>query len=92
MTSFDVTKHTPYDYEPNCQICHHSADECICPQCDVCGEAGNPSCINTHMSWKQWGHFFFQITEKEREQEIQRLKKEEELLDSLDNWATDLLL
>ena len=45
----------PPDDEEPCWICHKY--ECDCPVCDVCGEAGNPECINTHMPWRRWKIF-----------------------------------
>lgn len=40
----------PPDEDPICQVCHgnYDADECICPECHVCGEAGDPYCYGAH--------------------------------------------
>jgi hypothetical protein len=27
-----------------CDTCAHDADDCICPECPVCGETGNKNC------------------------------------------------
>lgn len=43
------------DNEQPCQICH--SFDCKCPECEVCGVAGDPACINTHMPWIKWPAF-----------------------------------
>lgn len=30
-----------------CEVCGHNADDCICPECPDCHEAGNPYCYQT---------------------------------------------
>jgi hypothetical protein len=30
--------------EPPCEVCGQFVDYCICPECPVCGEIGNPAC------------------------------------------------
>jgi hypothetical protein len=30
--------------EAPCDVCGKWADDCICPECPVCGEYGNPAC------------------------------------------------
>lgn len=27
-----------------CDVCGHSIDDCICPECSICNEAGNLNC------------------------------------------------
>lgn len=29
-----------------CECCGRHADDCICPECPVCGQAGNPYCYD----------------------------------------------
>ena len=31
-----------------CEMCGCEAGSCICPECPVCDEAGNPSCYKEH--------------------------------------------
>lgn len=31
-----------------CEVCGKEAGDCICPECVVCGDAGNPSCYKDH--------------------------------------------
>jgi hypothetical protein len=50
--------------------------DCECPECEICGVAGDPACINTHMEWRKWGHFVFTPTKKEREDEAKRMELE----------------
>lgn len=30
-----------------CEVCGRSADNCTCPECQVCGEAGDPHCYQS---------------------------------------------
>lgn len=39
---------TPYDEPCYCEMCGRDADDCICPECLVCGEHGNPDCYPAH--------------------------------------------
>lgn len=66
-----------FDYEPNCKICGNSCFDCVCPECVVCGEAGNPECIDKHMrsdSWrvniKDYMHLLKLVDELEKQNEI----------------------
>jgi len=34
--------------EGPCDVCGLSVDECICPECPVCGGVGDPKCYETH--------------------------------------------
>lgn len=34
--------------EQPCDVCRIEAGSCICPECDVCGEQGNPRCYFDH--------------------------------------------
>lgn len=46
MYSFSTT---PFDEFMPCGICHKSPEsDCECPECPVCGEAGNPGCAEGH--------------------------------------------
>lgn len=38
----------PWDEEYPCEVCGQSVDECICPECLVCEEWGNPQCYIHH--------------------------------------------
>ncbi len=39
---------TPYDEDYPCDICGNFPENCICPECPVCGEYGNPKCYEEH--------------------------------------------
>lgn len=45
---------SPDDLETPCGICGLWADDCTCPECDVCGVIGDPACINHHMPAERW--------------------------------------
>ena len=34
--------------EGPCEVCGKCVDECICPECPVCGEQGNGYCYRDH--------------------------------------------
>ena len=34
--------------EGPCQCCGHDPADCICPECPICGEQGNPDCYKNH--------------------------------------------
>lgn len=38
----------PHDDEDPCEICGEIPDNCICPECSVCGEQGDPICYDEH--------------------------------------------
>jgi len=33
-----------------CDVCGNSIDNCICPECPVCGSSGDPKCYPAHMT------------------------------------------
>lgn len=37
-----------FDNENACEVCGKCAEDCICPECPVCGEQGNPACYDAH--------------------------------------------
>lgn len=37
----------PGDEEGPCAVCAKWPDDCVCPECVVCGEQGNPQCYAT---------------------------------------------
>jgi len=34
--------------EPPCAVCDRPLDECLCPECPVCGAVGDPACVEQH--------------------------------------------
>lgn len=39
----------PYNQEEGpCEVCGKDVDDCICPECPVCGTQGDPGCYKTH--------------------------------------------
>ena len=77
----DVTQFkTPYEEsEGPCQICHYSVDDCTCPECRICGVFGDPACINTHMNFKEWGHFKFEPSARELKEAEENFAKQFEM-------------
>lgn len=39
---------TPDDFEERCQVCGNYADNCVCPECPVCGSTGDAACYEGH--------------------------------------------
>lgn len=31
-----------------CEVCGKDIDDCVCPECDVCGTQGDPKCYTEH--------------------------------------------
>src|SRR5215467_14169339 len=41
----DLDPNAPYNQEdPPCDVCAQHVDNCICPECPVCGDVGNSDC------------------------------------------------
>lgn len=39
----------PYNQEEDpCEVCGNYVDDCICPECPVCHNAGDPKCYEEH--------------------------------------------
>lgn len=39
----------PWNQEEGpCEICGEDIDNCICPECPICSEYGNPDCYRNH--------------------------------------------
>jgi len=38
----------PPDNEEPCEVCGREVDNCICPECPVCGAYGDPGCYLDH--------------------------------------------
>ncbi len=36
------------DMQGTCEICGELWDDCICPECPICGEQGKPDCYEGH--------------------------------------------
>ena len=85
MKNFDSYYDPPDDDTP-CQICHYGEGDCTCPECEVCGEYGNPACINAHMPFDKWGHFRFQRSERELKAEAEYEKSVREAEDKAEGW------
>lgn len=77
----------PDEGEEPCQICHYESGNCTCPECTVCGDVGNPACINKHMSFDQFPHFRFQLSKAELEAERQEEEERAKLEAEMDEWA-----
>jgi hypothetical protein len=41
--------------EDPCECCGHDTTDCICPECPVCGEQGNPACYALGLNPKDHG-------------------------------------
>lgn len=39
---------TPFDEDYPCEVCGREVGQCVCPECPVCGEQGNPDCYEQH--------------------------------------------
>ena len=60
----------PPDYDVPCDICGEEVDDCICPECPVCGSYGDPDCyINHGMRRTEEQKFSLECNEREWEEE-----------------------
>ena len=49
IPGYDQWKTTAPDYDEGpCQCCGKLIDDCICPECPVCSEYGDPNCYKEH--------------------------------------------
>jgi len=39
----------PGEEDCYCAVCGSVDDKCVCPECPVCGEVGNPDCYKPHL-------------------------------------------
>lgn len=39
---------TPFDDDDYCEVCAQLVDDCVCPECEVCGDVGDPACYRGH--------------------------------------------
>jgi hypothetical protein len=52
-----------------CDVCYSTEDECVCPECKVCGEVGNADCYTEFNNMKDESRHplhFMELTEEQR--------------------------
>lgn len=73
MVNMCPSRFTPYD-EPDypCEICGEIIDNCICDECPICGDYGNPTCYRDHgMKRTELQRFYLECNEREWAKEIE---------------------
>jgi hypothetical protein len=40
--------------DPPCEVCCNDIDDCICPECQICGAYGDPLCYIEHGLRRTW--------------------------------------
>lgn len=60
---------TPFDGPDYCEVCENLVDDCICPECKVCEEVGNPSCYDEKSK-----HYHGMILNDEQKEAIENNK------------------
>jgi hypothetical protein len=70
----------PWDEPWICEICGGDEDTCICPECPICGEYGDPNCYFEHgMRRTEEQKFSLECSERELDDYVfQRSKYEHE--------------
>jgi len=48
MRDSELTHNPELDMEYPCEICGNYIDDCICPECPICGGVGDPNCYKKH--------------------------------------------
>lgn len=71
----------PEPEEMPCTICGGITEECICPECEICGGIGNPDCYRQD----ETGHGL-EITQA---QKWQKIASENQFADGDDYYETD---
>jgi len=62
----------PPDEDFPCEVCGLFPDDCICPECPICGEYGQPSCYLEHgLRRTEQQKFLKEIFDREMEKYIQ---------------------
>lgn len=79
---------TPYDEDYPCEVCGgydtiggKGKNQCVCPECKVCGEVGNPDCYLPVDSKNEFHHGQVMTEEQERmAKEMERIFHAQESL------------
>lgn len=59
-----------------CEVCGQSDDNCICPECPVCGEIGWPECYRKHgLEFSRYQRICLEYTEFKEIQYIRDMDK-----------------
>ena len=67
---------TPFDEEYPCEICGEMPDDCICPECPICGSTGDPDCYRGHgMQRNEIQKFNLEVNERLWAKETERENK-----------------
>lgn len=75
---------TPYDENHPCDVCGNIEDDCICPECPVCGDFGNSACYIEHgMKRSDEQKFSLVVNERQWEQEHQAILQYENVYDEI---------
>ena len=78
MKGYDSWKTaSPWDYDYPCELCGEMPDYCICPECRVCGDYGNPECYIYHgLKRDEEQKFSLEVNERRWELENKNLDRE----------------
>lgn len=66
----------PGNEDWRCEVCGNWTDDCICPECTVCGCYGEPKCYTYHGMLRSWPQIFSLAWE---EAQIEKYWREESL-------------
>lgn len=79
----------PWDEpDPPCEICGEDIDSCICPECPVCEEYGDPRCYLEHgLNRNELQKFYLECNERqwrlEAEAEAKAMAQDMEWIENL---------
>src|SRR5215467_3097744 len=67
-----------------CDVCGQFPDDCVCPECPVCGDPGNPGCYEQHGLVRSFAQVALRA-EAERQWEEEEKQAWSELVEDLEN-------
>lgn len=86
------------DDDELCEVCGLWLDDCICPECPVCGQFGNPMCYDDHgliLTSEQVASKHavntrkVEALKKEARDLMQEIEEYKQLLADYDEWIKD---
>lgn len=76
----------PYNQQEGpCEVCGKGVDDCICPECDLCGCYGDPDCYDPYL-FRPGYHGLFRTKEQEDSLAVMEVKWAAECKADFEYW------